>query len=121
LSSDAKFAARENRGAAALVEAGLHGLDEQAEALGLHRSTTWTIVKSQCKATGLTAATINRILASPKLPDSVRTKVLEYAREKSAGNYGHNALRRRKFEAQLDRSLFDSHSGKVQTRASSHA
>jgi len=91
----------------ALVEAGYHSLDEQAEALCVHRSTAWTIVKSQCKGTGLTAATINRILASPGLPDSVRTKVLEYVREKSAGHYGHKPARRRKFAAQLEHSLIN--------------
>jgi hypothetical protein len=93
--------------AEALVEAGLHSLDEQAEALGLHRSTTWTIVKSQCKATGLTAATINRILRSPKLPASVRVQVIEYAREKLSGRYGHRATRIRRFEARLDQTLMN--------------
>jgi hypothetical protein len=50
----------------ALVTSGLWTLYEQSKALGLRRSTTWTIVKSQCKGTGLTAATINRMLGIAK-------------------------------------------------------
>jgi len=92
-----------NEIAEALVKAGCLSLGQQAKALGLQRSTAWTIVKSQCKATGLTVATINRMLASPKLPDSVRIKVIEYVAKKSAGHYGHTARRRRKFEARLNR------------------
>jgi predicted DNA-binding transcriptional regulator AlpA len=93
--------------AGALTEAGLLSLNEQAEALGLPKSTAWTIVKSQCKGTGLTASTINRILASPKLPHSVRIKVIEYAKEKLNGRYGHRRARIRKFEAKLDHTLLD--------------
>jgi len=114
--------AKINEIAEALVEAGCHSLTDQAEALGLCRSTAWTIVKSQCKATGLTAPTINRVLASPKLPDSVRIRVLGYVREKLAGEYGHSAARRRKFEALLDRNLMDGPRAEVPARrVSSHA
>jgi hypothetical protein len=91
----------------ALVESGLRSLDEQAEALGVSRSTAWTIVKIQFKGTGLIAPTINRILASPNLPHSVRIKVIEYAREKVAGRYDHRAARIRRFERKLDRTLLD--------------
>ena len=62
----------------ALVAAGFRALDEQAEALGLCRSTTWTILKGNYKNSGLSAATLNRILASPQLPPIVRAKIHEY-------------------------------------------
>jgi hypothetical protein len=102
--------------AGALAEAGLISLNQQAEALGLHRSTTWTIAKSQCKGTGLTASTVNRILASPKLPHSVRVKVIEYAKEKLTGRYGHKPARIREFEAKLDQTLPEGSSNTARTR-----
>lgn len=40
---------------AALVSVGLITLDEQAKALGLPRSTTWTILKGTHKSSGLSA------------------------------------------------------------------
>src|SRR5262245_21938751 len=72
----------------ALISSGLMSLDEQAKALGLCRSTTWTVLTGKHKATGLSAATVNRMLSSPELPPLVRTKVVKYAVEKSAGYYG---------------------------------
>ena len=42
----------------ALRRAGLIGLDEQAQALGLPRSTTWKILKGGHKASGLSAMVI---------------------------------------------------------------
>jgi hypothetical protein len=42
----------------ALIAAGFRALDEQADALGLSRSTTWTILKGNHKNSGLSAATI---------------------------------------------------------------
>ena len=65
-------------------------LDDQANALGLSRSTTWTILKGRHKASGLSADIINRMLAAPRLPPLVRAKVLEYVEEKTAGRYGHS-------------------------------
>jgi len=85
----------------ALIAAGFRALDEQAEALGLSRSTTWTILKGNYKNSGLSAATINRILAAPKLPPTVRAKIHEYIEEKTAGLYGDSKTRLRKFTATL--------------------
>ena len=73
----------------ALCAAGYVTLDKQAEALGLGRSTAWTVLRADHKASGLTAAVLQRMLAAPKLPDAVRAKLLEYLAEKSAGLYGH--------------------------------
>ena len=85
----------------ALALGGLFSLDDQAEALGLTRSTTWTILKGNHKSNGLSAAIINRILAAPRLPPLVRAKTLEYVEEKAAGLYGHSRAQRRKFVSQL--------------------
>ena len=81
----------------ALATAGIHTLDKQAKALGLNRSTTWTVLQANHKNSGLSAATIGRILAAPQLPPLVRGKILEYVEEKAAGMYGHSAKLRRKF------------------------
>src|SRR5262249_50254739 len=81
----------------ALVATGYLSLDDQAKALGLSRSTTWTILKGNHKASGLSAATINRMLLEPRLPPLVRAKILEYVREKNAGFYGDSQVRLRKF------------------------
>jgi len=56
----------------ALIEAGYTSLDEQSKALGLHRSTTWTIVKTKHKLGHLNTTTAQRILANPDTPPSVR-------------------------------------------------
>jgi hypothetical protein len=58
--------------AAALVASGYTCLDSQAKALGLHRSTTWTIVKNKHKLGRLNRQTAQRILANPDTPPSVR-------------------------------------------------
>ena len=80
----------------ALVTAGYDNLDDQATALGLSRSTTWTIIRGTHKSSGLGAATLNRMLSAPGLHVLVRRKVLEYIAEKSAGRYGspQNCLQR---------------------------
>jgi hypothetical protein len=85
----------------ALVAAGFCALDEQAEALGLSRSTTWTMLKGNYKNSGLSAATLKRILSVPRLPPIVRAKVHEYIEEKTAGLYGDSKTRLRKFAATL--------------------
>ena len=72
----------------ALVTAGYDNLDDQATALGLSRSTTWTIIRGTHKSSGLSAAILNRMLSAPDLHSLVRRKILEYALEKSAGLYG---------------------------------
>lgn len=58
--------------AEALREAGYHSLDDKARALGLCRSTTWTIVASQHKIGRLSHKVRARMLANPDLPVSVR-------------------------------------------------
>ena len=87
--------------AKAVESAGFLTLDEQAKALGLSRSTAWTIRKASHKASGLSASIINRMLAAPELPPLARTKILEYVEEKAAGLYGGSRSQRRSFAARL--------------------
>jgi hypothetical protein len=85
----------------ALVDAGVLTLDQQAESLGLGRSTAWAVLKGNHKSSGLSTTLINRMLASPPLPGSARKIILEYVGEKSAGAYGHSKERLRQFRARL--------------------
>ena len=85
----------------ALIAAGFVSLDEQATALGLSRSTTWTILKARHKNYGLSGALINRILQRPGLPRRVRAKLIEYVQEKASGFYGHNKIQLRRFRERL--------------------
>jgi hypothetical protein len=85
----------------ALVAAGFCSLDGKANALGLSRSTTWTILKSKHKNYGLSAALINRILQRPGLDQRVRAKIIEYVQEKVAGSFGHNRTQLRRFKHRL--------------------
>jgi hypothetical protein len=55
-----------------LIGAGYTSLDEQAKALGLRRSTTWTIMKTKHKLGHLNNKTVRSILANPDTPVSVR-------------------------------------------------
>ena len=71
-----------------LVECGFVALEEQAYALGLSRSTAWTVIRATHKTSGLSAMTINRMLATDHLPLRVRLKLLEYLEEKMSGAYG---------------------------------
>ena len=71
-----------------LAECGFVTLDEQAYVLNLSRSTAWTVVRGTHKTSGLSAMTINRILATDHLPLRVRLKLLEYLVEKMSGAYG---------------------------------
>jgi len=80
-----------------LVAAGFVSLDEQAKALGLSRSTTWTILQAKHKNYGLSAALISRVLAKADLNSRVRAKIIEYVREKAEGSYGHNGTQLRRF------------------------
>jgi hypothetical protein len=66
----------------ALVTSGYTSLDQQAKALGIHRSTTWTIIKNKHKLGRLSAKTTSRILANPETPPSVRAVVLRYLSER---------------------------------------
>src|SRR6185312_8922711 len=47
-----------------LAECGFVALDEQAYVLGLSRSTAWTVLRGKHKSSGLSAMTINRMLAA---------------------------------------------------------
>jgi hypothetical protein len=84
-----------------LVHAGLVTLEQQAQALSLCRSTAWTVLTGRHKASGLSAAIINRMLSSPQLPPTARARVLEYIDERLAGRYGHSKPRIRAFAAQI--------------------
>src|SRR3569623_708035 len=53
--------------AKALVRSGFTSLDDQAAALGLPRSTVWTIVSGKHKRGRLHANTTKKLLASPSL------------------------------------------------------
>ena len=68
---------------AALIASGYSSLDEQAKALGVHRSTAWTIIKMKHKLGRLSAKTTARILANPKTPPSVRAVIRQYLAERS--------------------------------------
>ena len=91
----------------ALILQGFRTLDQQAQALGLGRSTAWIILKANHKASGLSAAVINRMLAAPWLPPLVRAKMLEYIDEKIAGSYGHSKTQIRRFTARLSGKGFN--------------
>jgi len=95
----------------ALLNAGYVSLDEQAKALGLSRSTTWTILRANHKNSGLSAGIISRMLSAPDLPASVRLKLYEYVEEKSAGLYGDDRIRVRKFAARLFATLDEGRRG----------
>ena len=71
--------------AEAVKSAGFLTLDEQAKALGLSRSTAWTIRKTSHKASGLSASIINRMLAAPELPSHARTKILDVFEDLGSG------------------------------------
>ena len=85
----------------ALVDAGHLTLGQQTESLGLGRSTAWAILQGNHKHSGLSAATINRMLASQQLPPPARKILLEYVEEKLAGAYGQNQTQLRKFRERL--------------------
>jgi hypothetical protein len=61
-----------------LVAAGYISLDKQAKALGLRRSTAWTIIKKKHKLGRLNAKTTQSILANPGTPASVRAVIQQY-------------------------------------------
>jgi hypothetical protein len=86
---------------ATLVASGFVTLDEQARALGLCRSSAWSILKGNHKNSGLSATTIHCLLRAPELPAAARAIILEYAEEKARGVYGHSKAQRRRFIARL--------------------
>jgi len=85
----------------ALIREGYRTLNAQAKALGLNRATTWTILKANHKASGLSASVITRMLEAPQLPPSVRGWIHEYVKEKMNGSYGHESRQIRRFSAGL--------------------
>jgi hypothetical protein len=87
-----------------LVHDGFVTIDEQARVLALSRSTAWTVMRGNHKCSGLSAATIKRMLSSPLMPPSARMVLLEYVEEKSTGIYGHSKNRLRLFRSQLRRT-----------------
>ena len=62
----------------ALISSGYTSLDEQAKALGVHRSTAWTIITGKHKVGRLSAKTIDRILSNPQTPPPVRMVIQQY-------------------------------------------
>jgi hypothetical protein len=86
----------------ALIDAGFQSLDQQALALGLCRSTVWAVLRGHHKGSGLSAAIVRRMIASPGIPHSARTVLLEYIQEKSAGAYGHSSEQAGRFLRHLE-------------------
>ena len=66
----------------ALIGAGYTSLDEQAKALGIHRATAWTIIKTKHKLGHLNAKTTERIMANPELPPCIRVVLQRYVQPK---------------------------------------
>ena len=69
--------------AEALVAEGYTSLDKQAKALGLGRTTAWTIIKKKHKLGRLNAKTTHSILANPDTPASVRAVIQQYVAQTS--------------------------------------
>ena len=65
----------------ALKSSGYRSLDQQAKALGLNRSTAWTIIRNKHKAARLSKKTTSRILTNPDTPSAVRLLVQRYLAE----------------------------------------
>jgi hypothetical protein len=68
----------------ALISSGYTSLDQQAKALGLPRSTAWTIVHAKHKVDRLSAKVSARMLENPRLPPLVRATLQQYLAERSA-------------------------------------
>jgi hypothetical protein len=78
-----KYAVNLHHISEALIASGYTTLDDQAKALGIHRSTAWTIVKTKHKLGRLSTKTTKRILANPATPASVRAIIQRYLAERS--------------------------------------
>ena len=105
----------------ALISAGFNTLDQQADILGVCRSTAWTLLKSTHKGSGLSAKVISRMLTVRQLPPLVRRKILEYVEEKASGQYGHSAKLRRKFITALSARHIEMARGATVATPASHA
>ena len=67
----------------ALIASGYTSLDEQAKALGVHRSTAWVIINNKHKLGRLSTKTVYRILGNPETPPAVRAVVQQYMTKRS--------------------------------------
>lgn len=87
----------------ALLALGYKTLSEQADLLGLKRSSVWAMFKSSHTRGGMSANTVKRMLAATEAPREVRQIIDEYVREKLTGAYGHppSALARFRIRAGL--------------------
>ena len=63
----------------ALISSGYTSLDGQAKALGLDRSTAWTIIRNRHKLGRLSGKTIERIITNPETPPLVLAAIRRYA------------------------------------------
>jgi hypothetical protein len=81
----------------ALTSSGYMSLDDQATALGLPRSTVWTIRENKHKVGRLCAKTIERILANPDTPPRVLAALQEYA-----GAQGANSQEQKSIGTQIE-------------------
>jgi len=61
--------------AQALVVAECTSLDKQAKALGIHRATAWTIIRTKHKRDRLNTNITNRMLPNPELPPRERAVI----------------------------------------------
>jgi hypothetical protein len=82
----------------ALITAGFVSLDAQAKALGLPRSTAWTILSAEHKDTGISARIICRMLSSERLPPACFG---ENHGIRGAGIYGGTNTQNRRFASKL--------------------
>ncbi len=78
----------------ALRQAGYTSLDAQAKALGLPRSTAYTIIRCQHKVGRLSNRVLTKMLAQQELPKGVRAVVEEYGLSQSAEVAQTKPLRR---------------------------
>jgi hypothetical protein len=85
----------------ALIASGYDALDDQARAIGLSRSTAWTVLNGHHKSSGISTSVLLAMLTEPHLPAAVRQVVMEYIEEKTAGLYGDKPFRLRQFVTRL--------------------
>ena len=91
----------------ALLIAGFRSVASQALALGLGRSTAWSVLRAGHKSTGLTGSVIRRMSGSSELPEGARRVLEQYVAQKLAGAFGHDEKQLRRFRNALsnDRTL----------------
>jgi hypothetical protein len=89
----------------ALIAAGIVSLDAQAKALGLPRSTTWTILSAEHKGTGISARIICRMLNSEPLPPACSGENRGIREGKSSRylRWNRDAASQIRLEAQIER------------------